>query len=101
MRSRLAALLFFCACGDAGDAITGAGDAAMPGPDASIDVVMTDDARVDAVTVEGGDTGPRYNEVQAKSIHNSYDREEPIFDQLLFHRTRSVEVDIHNGKTLA
>ena len=45
-------------------------------------------------------TGPRVNEVVAKSAHNAYERAEPLVDQLVFHRIRSVELDIHVGKTL-
>ncbi len=39
----------------------------------------------------------RYPEIQQKSVHNAYDRDEPLFDQLVYHRVRSVELDIHTG----
>lgn len=39
----------------------------------------------------------RYSEVQQKSVHNAYDRDEPLFDQLVYHRVRSVELDVHTG----
>ncbi|MEQ9364427.1 MAG: Ca2+-dependent phosphoinositide-specific phospholipase C, partial [Leptospirales bacterium] len=45
------------------------------------------------------DTGAlRYNQVQQKSSHNSFSRDEGILDQLVFHRLRSIEFDIYRGK---
>jgi hypothetical protein len=51
-----------------------------------------------------GTTGPepaglRYADVRQKSAHNSYQRDEAPFDQLVYHRIRSVELDVHVGKT--
>lgn len=40
----------------------------------------------------------RYNQVQQKSSHNSYSRDEGILDQLIFHRIRSIEFDLYRGK---
>jgi hypothetical protein len=40
-----------------------------------------------------------YNEVFQKSSHNSYNKGEGIYDQLLYWRIRSIEYDIHQGKT--
>jgi hypothetical protein len=42
---------------------------------------------------------PAYNAVRQKSSHNSYQRMEALLDQLVYHRVRSVELDIHNGKS--
>lgn len=42
--------------------------------------------------------GPRYDQVQQKSSHNSYQRHEALLDQILYHRLRSLELDIHNSK---
>lgn len=42
---------------------------------------------------------PAYNELRQKSSHNSYQRSETLLDQLVFHRIRSVELDIHNGRS--
>src|SRR5262245_5721563 len=39
-----------------------------------------------------------YADAVQKSSHNSYAREEPLLDQLLYHRIRSVEVDIHRSR---
>lgn len=41
----------------------------------------------------------RYNQVRQKSSHNSYNKEEGLYDQFLYWRIRSMEIDIHNGKT--
>ena len=41
----------------------------------------------------------RYNQVRQKSSHNSYDKDEGLYDQFLYWRIRSMEIDIHNGKT--
>ena len=40
----------------------------------------------------------RYNQVRQKSSHNSFQREEGIYDQMLYWRLRSLEFDIHNDK---
>jgi hypothetical protein len=42
---------------------------------------------------------PAYNELRQKSAHNSYQRYEALLDQLVYHRIRSIELDIHNGKS--
>jgi hypothetical protein len=39
-----------------------------------------------------------YNDVQQKSSHNSYERREAIFDQLVYHRLRSLEFDVHTAR---
>lgn len=44
---------------------------------------------------------PRYDAVRQKSSHNAYQRDEAPFDQLVYHRVRSLEFDIHVGKTFA
>lgn len=45
-----------------------------------------------------GAIGPRYNEVQQKAVHNSFQRDEALLDQLIYHRVRAIELDIHIGK---
>jgi hypothetical protein len=40
----------------------------------------------------------RYNQVRQKSSHNSFQREEGIYDQMLYWRLRSLELDLHNDK---
>ncbi|MDY7233286.1 Ca2+-dependent phosphoinositide-specific phospholipase C [Hyalangium rubrum] len=42
---------------------------------------------------------PAYNELRQKSSHNSYQRHEAVLDQLVYHRIRSLEFDIHTGKS--
>ncbi len=86
-------------CGDGGDVpLADASSDAEPRRDGS----PSDDASVTDATNDVVDAGVpvRYGQLVATSVHNSYDRDEPIFDQLAFHRIRSVEVDLHDGKTL-
>ena len=44
--------------------------------------------------------GPQipYDKVTLKTIHNAYQRDEPLLDQMLYDNVRSLEVDIHKGK---
>lgn len=42
----------------------------------------------------------RYDDVHVKSAHNAYQRSEALPDQLVYHRLRALELDIHVGKTL-
>jgi hypothetical protein len=60
-----------------------------------------DDGDADASGSTGAaSSGPRYHEVQQKSAHNAYQRDEAILDQIIYHRVRSIELDIHVGKAL-
>lgn len=54
-----------------------------------------------AVRPDEASPGPDipYSEVVQKSSHNSYARDEPILDQLLYHRIRSIELDVHVSKS--
>lgn len=36
-----------------------------------------------------------YDRAVMKSIHNAYERDEPLLDQLVYHRVRSLELDVH------
>ncbi len=40
----------------------------------------------------------RYNEVRQTSSHNAFQRSEGIYDQVLYWRIRSLEIDLHRGK---
>ena len=40
----------------------------------------------------------RYNEVRQTSSHNSFQRSEGIYDQVVYWRIRSLEIDLHLGK---
>ncbi len=82
------------ACGS--ESMPSAGDA---GP-AKAENTAPEDAAVPLVADDAGRSGPRYNEVQQKSVHNAYDHDEPFFDQIVFHRAHSVEIDINNTKRL-
>jgi len=42
----------------------------------------------------------RYNEVQQKSVHNTFQRSEGTADQFLYWRVRSMEVDVHHKDPL-
>jgi hypothetical protein len=39
-----------------------------------------------------------YDRLFQKSVHNAYARSEPLLDQLIYHRVRSVELDIHTSR---
>ena len=68
------------------------------------DVPPGDLSRYDEVGLEragfttAADSGRRYNEVRQKSAHNSFQRQEALLDQLIYHRVRSIEFDVHVGK---
>jgi len=40
----------------------------------------------------------RYNEVRHTSSHNVFQRFEGIYDQVVYWRVRSLEIDLHRGK---
>ncbi|AKV01096.1 hypothetical protein AKJ09_07759 [Labilithrix luteola] len=40
----------------------------------------------------------RYDQVIQKSSHNAYGRAEPLFDQIVWHGIRSIELDVHASK---
>lgn len=40
-----------------------------------------------------------YADLQQKSAHNAYERHEALIDQLVYHRIRSLELDLHTGDT--
>ena len=40
----------------------------------------------------------RYNEVRQTSSHNAFQRPEGIYDQVVYWRLRSLEIDLHRGK---
>jgi len=44
-------------------------------------------------------SGPRYHEVRQKSAHNAFQRHESLIDQLVYHKIRSLELDVHVGKS--
>jgi hypothetical protein len=48
--------------------------------------------------VRGSGQPPRLNEVQQKATHNSYQRDESVFDQLLYHGVRALEFDLHTSR---
>jgi hypothetical protein len=81
-----------------GDA-TDVGDG-MDGPEGDGGSTTGDDTgATTGEPIDPEDDAPRYDAVQQKSTHNSYQRHEAIVDQLVYHRVRSIELDIHVGKT--
>lgn len=50
------------------------------------------------VMLLGGEPAMAYNKLRQKSSHNAYERDEALLDQMVYHRIRSLEFDIHNGK---
>ncbi len=45
--------------------------------------------------------GLRYDQVRQKSAHNSFQRDESLLDQLVYHRIRSLELDVHHSASFA
>ncbi len=82
-----------------GTTATGGGVDSTSGGDEGSSGSEVDDASSDDGTTGEPLVGPRYDQVQQKSAHNSYQRQEAILDQLVYHRVRSLELDIHVGKT--
>ncbi len=85
-----------------GDTTTDAGsDGGSTGASATAGTGVDGDSS-DSGSDSGGpvDAGLRYDEVAQKSAHNSYQRLEAPIDLLVYHRVRSLELDIHVGKTL-
>jgi hypothetical protein len=71
---------------------------AVVGCTASADAPAEPDASVsDAPEPSAGIAVPYDRAIQASS-HNSFEREEPLLDQLVFDRIRSLELDIHSRK---
>jgi Phosphoinositide phospholipase C, Ca2+-dependent len=66
----------------------------------TLDDTSTPTSTTDDPTGDPPQAGPRYDEVRQKSSHNSYQRDEALVDQLVYHRVRSLELDLHVGKTL-
>lgn len=58
----------------------------------------TGDATTEDATTGAEASGPRYHEVRQKSSHNAFQRHEALFDQLVYHRIRSLEFDIFTSK---
>jgi hypothetical protein len=120
--SVIGALLTAVGCGDDGGAEGGATDATSAATTTGSTASAATDATADGSTAgadgtpasstgasegsdggdstgEGGAVAPTYAEIQLKSSHNSYQRDEALVDQLVYHRVRSIELDIHTGKT--
>ncbi len=68
------------------------------GPGSSTSGSSSDDGGMDS-TGAPPRRSPAYGDVVQKSTHNSYQRAEALVDQLAYHRARSIELDLHVGKT--
>lgn len=93
-------IVALAACGATSDADGGSvPEEPPPIEDATTDASVASDVAADA-NVEVEPPGPNvpYAAVIQKSVHNSYERLEPLLDLLVYHRVRSVELDIHSGK---
>lgn len=52
-----------------------------------------------SATTGAGSVGLRYLDVRQKSAHNSFQRDETLLDQIVYHRVRSLELDIHHSSS--
>ena len=100
MRSPVLWLVAVAACGSAADA---GADAVYPSArtDTRTDLVEMPTAELDdgaPLAAHGARGDVRYSDAVQKSTHNAYDRAEPLLDQLLYHRIRSLELDVHASK---
>lgn len=88
--------MLFVACGGGG---AFAHDEESATPDTTSDPKASSDATTTATDNDVGLAGPGpevpYDRAIQKSVHNAYDRFEPLIDQLVYHRARSLELDIH------
>lgn len=60
----------------------------------AVDDAERADARAHDAEPASGPEVP-YDRAVQKSVHNAYDRYEPLIDQLVYHRVRSLELDVH------
>lgn len=97
---RFAIVLSFTACGSGAGSVptdaAGPGDGSNP-VDASNPEAASDGGPPDASEPGTAGVAVPYDQVTQKSVHNSYERGEPLLDQLVYHRVRSLELDIHSG----
>jgi hypothetical protein len=102
MRMGFAAwIVALAACGAGSDASGAGSNGDEPSPDADQPAHETPiDVDAAGAIDEMEEPGPAVSYAAAvqKSVHNSYERLEPLVDQLVFHRVRSIELDIHSGK---
>ncbi|HEY0138685.1 MAG TPA: Ca2+-dependent phosphoinositide-specific phospholipase C [Nannocystis sp.] len=59
----------------------------------------TEDIGTGDTGTTGDPVGLRYDAVRQKSAHNSFQRDETLLDQIVFHRVRSLELDIHHSSS--
>lgn len=86
-----------CGAGSGESAGFNSDDAPPPVDGSTNETPLEIDAAADA-TPEAPGPNVSYAKAVQKSVHNSYERLEPLLDQLVYHRVRSIELDIHTGK---
>ncbi len=82
-----------------GDDAPGTTTPATPATDGLDDTGTTAAPGESSTTDDPPRAGPTYGAVRQKSSHNSFQRSEALIDQLAYHRVRSLELDLHVGKT--
>lgn len=88
---RAAIALLFMACG-------GTGPVAHPRAELGADGERTGDVSKEDVAFEPRGLDVPYDRAIQKSVHNAYARFEPLLDQLIYHRVRSIELDVHQRR---
>lgn len=91
------AYAFALACGSSSDGVDPSAEPAPPVTTAEEAGVADAAPSPDAGVEDPGSLAP-YDRAVQKSTHNAYERFEPLFDQLVWHRVRSLELDIHVSK---
>lgn len=81
----------FMACGGGGAMAHATGGE----PDWDLETARVDLDAPGSAHHEGDGPDVPYDRAVQKSIHNAYERFEPLLDQLVYHRVRSVELDLH------
>lgn len=76
-------------------------DATTSTASASSSTSTTTDPTTDATSTGEPALGLRYDQVRQKSAHNSFQRDESLLDQLVYHRIRSLELDVHHSASFA
>src|SRR5690606_37557291 len=87
-------------------AACGAGADAMVGANSDVPSSPSDKPAETPIEIEDAAPPPEerpgpavsYAAAVQRSVHNAYERLEPLLDQLVFHRVRSIELDVHSGK---
>ncbi len=101
MRGRRLVVFVVAACGGGGQLAFGDHPGRERASPAIRDGEGTETIGGDGEAAADEDPGPdvSYDKVIQKSVHNAYARSEPLIDQLVYHRIRSLELDIHTRQS--